>query len=280
MAKEIEVKVLDVDVKKLEERLSILGAEKISDNIQKILTYDFRSIASEYRSILYDLNGKVSEKIITHALKRLKTLFFDLDDLINEKDTNGIQKSMIKQIFGQQSLSVFLEDNGQNWSEHIEKLNDERFLGIVEKYGINPNKWIRLRQTGNRTAVTIKHILNRKTDENGVREHSINDVLEYEILIDNFDKGKEVLELLGYHHKNYQEKRRITYRLDGMEIDIDFWPHIPAYIEIEGDTESEVYAMMGKLGYGKEEAKIMNADDVYTSYGINMYSYKELKFDA
>lgn len=279
MAKEIEVKILEVDVDQLEQRLTELGAEKISDDVQRILTYDFRNISSEYHSILYDLNNNGSEKILNHAMGRLKTLFFDLDDLVNEKDTTGEQKKIIKQIFDEQSLSVFLSQNYRRQSELVNKLNDKRFMDIVEKYKINPNKWIRLRKTGNKISITIKHILNRKTDENGVREHSINDVLEYEILIDDFDKGKEILELLGYHHKNYQEKRRITYKLDGMEIDIDFWPHIPAYLEIEGNTENEVYAMMKKLGYEKDDAKIMNADDVYTSYGIDMYSYRELKFD-
>lgn len=277
MSKEIEVKVLDINLDEIEKKLLEIGAKRISDNIQRILTYDFRDISSEYQSILYDLNNHISEKIVNHAISRLKQLFFDLDDLINEKDIDGNERKAIERIFNSQSLKEYI-DNAIFDENLISKLNSNEFISIVEKYNINPNKWIRLRQTGDKTTITVKHILNRKTNKSGVREHSISSVLEYEIYIDDFDKGREVLELLGYYHKNYQEKRRITYRLDDDEIDIDFWPHIPPYMEIEGKNENEVYDIMSKMGLNKDSAKIMNADDVYTYYGIDMYSYKELKF--
>lgn len=277
MAKEIEIKILDIHVEEILKKLTKLGAKRVSDDVQRILTYDFRSISSEYQSALYDLNRKISDKICNQALCRLKQLFFDLDDLINEKDNDGQDRETLNEVLGDSSLSNFIDSNIE-LEEKIVKLNNESLLNIIEKYNINPNKWIRLRKTGNKTTITIKHILNRKTNVNGVREHAISDVLEYEIFIDDFDKGKEILELLGYYHKNYQEKRRIAYVLEGIEIDIDYWPHIPAYMEIEGESAEDVYEMLQKLGYKREDAKIMNADDVYTFYGLDMYAYKDLKF--
>lgn len=281
MAREIEVKILDINEVEVTKRLEILGAKKISDNIQRILTYDFRDISSEYHSIVYDLKCNISQKTVEHALSRAKQLFFDIDDLIKEKDIDGHDRGIIKKIFNTTSLEEYFTGitiNDVN-KELLDNLNNKEFIKVIEKYRINPNKWIRLRQTGDDTTITIKHILGRKTNENGVREHSINNVLEYEIAISDFNQGKTILELLGYYHKNYQEKRRITYKLNNREIDIDYWPHIPPYLEVEAESETEVYEILEKLGYNKKDAKIMNADDVYTYYGINMYAYKELKFE-
>lgn len=56
-----------------------------------------------------------------------------------------------------------------------------------------------------------------------------------------------MLKELGYDPKGFQENRRIQYTFNGVEIDIDFWPLIPTYLEIEGNTEEEV------LGFSKND---------------------------
>ena len=134
-----------------------------------------------------------------------------------------------------------------------------------------------MRESGGKTTIALKQIFNHKT-VNGVRQHSIDDVKEIEIEIDNLEKGKQLLEELGYFHKNYQEKRRVSYSLpDSVKVDIDFWAYLPPYLEIEVETEEMVYDTLTKLGFNRTDAKILNTDDIYTFYGLDMYSYKELK---
>ena len=68
-------------------------------------------------------------------------------------------------------------------------------------------------------------------------------------------------------------------KVNDIEIDIDHWPHIPPYIEVEAHSEKDIFDFLHLIGYTKEDTVSMNADDVYTHYGLDMYSYKELKFD-
>ena len=63
-----------------------------------------------------------------------------------------------------------------------------------------------------------------------------------------------------------------------MEIVIDFWPMIAPYVEIEGEDPTKIYELVEKLGYQKQDAKVMNTDSVYAHYGINRESYVVLTF--
>lgn len=140
-------------------------------------------------------------------------------------------------------------------------------------YDFNPKRndeWIRLRTDGNNTTLTYKNITNDKID--GTKE--------LEIVVDNFDRTNEMLEVLGYSYKGYQENKRIRYMLDGVEIDFDSWPMIPTYMEIEGKNNDEVVSTIGKLGINKERVTAMNTQDIYLNYGIVLDGIKELRFDA
>ncbi len=278
MGKELEIKILNINEVEIRKKLEKLGAVLESDGIQKIYTYDFVDISSQYQSILYDLTKGNSLKSVVHALSRLKQLFFDLDDLIKEFDISRAERAYIYGLFNTESLYEYVESIESVSSDLINKLSDATFVEIIGKYHINPNKWIRLRENNGVTTLTIKHILGRYTDENGVRHHDVDNVLEYETTVGSFSETSKLLNLLGYYHKNYQEKRRIQFSYNNLEIDIDFWPHIPPYMEIEGDALEDIENFARELGFHNEDFCSLNADDVYTSYGIDMYSYKELKF--
>lgn len=48
------------------------------------------------------------------------------------------------------------------------------------------------------------------------------------------------LKELGYEELSYQENKRITYILRDVTFDIDTYPMIPTYLEIEGTNEEDV----------------------------------------
>jgi len=67
--------------------------------------------------------------------------------------------------------------------------------------------------------------------------------------------------------------------LNGVEIDIDSWPMIPTYMEIEGNSEEEVLNVQELLGIKKDKVTALNCDDIYRRiYGIDISTIKELKF--
>jgi adenylate cyclase class 2 len=138
-------------------------------------------------------------------------------------------------------------------------------------YDFNPkreNSWIRLRTDGNKTTLTVKEIHN----------DGIDGTKELEIVVDDFEKTNHLLEKLEYIAKGYQENRRISYVLDNVEIEIDFWPLIPPYMEIEAKTALEVEAMVKKLGFDVSQSTSINTKKVYKKYGIDIESIGELKF--
>ena len=139
-------------------------------------------------------------------------------------------------------------------------------------YDFNPkqdNKWIRLRTNGETTTLTIKNLVSSEID--GTQE--------LEIEIDNFERGNLLLKELGYNPKGYQENRRVRYNLNGVEVDIDYWPMIPTYIEIEGSSEEAVYNAIEALGYSKEQCSTRDVEGIYLDYGFNLKEIYDLKLE-
>ena len=75
-----------------------------------------------------------------------------------------------------------------------------------------------------------------------------------------------------------QENRRIQYSLNGVEIDIDSWPMIPTYLEIEGASEEDVYKTIELLGFTKEDCTTKDVQQIYLDYGYDLDKISELKF--
>ncbi len=139
-------------------------------------------------------------------------------------------------------------------------------------YDLKPvenNKWIRLRTNGIETTLTYKDI----------ESNTIDGTKEVEIRVDNFEVTNEFLNKIGFIARNYQENRRIQYTLDNVEVDIDTWPMIPTYLEIEGNSEKDINNMIKKLGLNNSRITALNCDDIYREiYNIDISKIKELKF--
>lgn len=130
-------------------------------------------------------------------------------------------------------------------------------------------KWIRLRTNGEKSTLTIKNLVSSLID--GTQE--------LEIEVDNFERCHLILKELGYEAKGYQENRRCQYLLNGVEIDIDSWPLIPTYLEIEGASEEIVYHTVSLLGFTKEECVTRNVEGIYLDYGFDLNEIYDLKLE-
>lgn len=151
------------------------------------------------------------------------------------------------------------------WAQRIAEREMRRFV-----YDFSPKKewsWIRLRFDWTKTTLAIKEIQNDQID--GTKE--------LEISVEDFDKTNLILEKLGYKFRNYQENRRISYKLDNVEIEIDFWPLIPPYLEIEGKTIEDVEKAVNKIGFDMQQTTSINTIKIYKQYWIDLDSIKELK---
>ena len=95
----------------------------------------------------------------------------------------------------------------------------------------------------------------------------------------DFEKTNQLLQLMGYKHKAYQENKRIRYIFNGVEIDIDSWPLIPSYMEIEGKSEEEIMEALKILSIDQNKITTLNCSDIYKEiYNIDIDKIVELRF--
>lgn len=258
---ELEVKILDINKEEFITKIESLGAKFVEKNNQYLYTYDLPTIYGRYIDILTQLNNPESEIKYQASIEKLKLLFFELDNLLTEKN-----KQELKDIIGHDNITSLCGKE-----QLLEYLNNQKLIDFIKQFHNNSKKWIRVRQTNNKTTIAVKHILANK-------ETSLQQMLETEIEVPNIKEANNLLEALGFVYKSYQEKERITYILDNYEIDIDTWPGIPTYFEIEGSSEEELDKILNKLGYSIKESVSCTADDIYKKYGKSMFDNRELKF--
>ena len=144
------------------------------------------------------------------------------------------------------------------------------WLQIRKTYDLvnpQPNSWIRLRTNGIATTLTVKEI---KTDK-------IDGTKELEIKVDSFEETDAILKKIGLKSRNFQQNRRHQFIYKNVEIDIDQWPLIPVFAELEGNSEEEIKNVCEKLELDYFKGTTMDITDIYKKvYNIDILKIKEL----
>jgi adenylate cyclase class 2 len=73
-----------------------------------------------------------------------------------------------------------------------------------------------------------------------VEHDGIDGTTETEVVVGDFETANEPLRRMGFEAKSYQENRRESFELAGARLEIDRWPLIPPYLEVEGDSRQHV----------------------------------------
>lgn len=100
------------------------------------------------------------------------------------------------------------------------------------------NGWVRVRDEGDKITMSYKQL-----DDRG-----LHGTKEVNLTVDSFEQADAFLTALGLEPTSYQETKRESWTLDGADIELDVWPWILPYLEIEGSDESTVKAIAAKLG--------------------------------
>lgn len=138
-------------------------------------------------------------------------------------------------------------------------------------YDITPgdqSKWIRLRDTGYKTTLAVKSIAH----------DGIDGTYEVEVTVDSLQATNELLGMIGFKPKGYQENRRTSFVFAGAQLEIDEWPMIPPYLEIEADSPTEVVRVAGLLGYDESQLTSENTTKVYARYNIDLTQHEDVRF--
>ncbi|GAA2514439.1 hypothetical protein GCM10010201_08170 [Pilimelia columellifera subsp. columellifera] len=90
-----------------------------------------------------------------------------------------------------------------------------------------------------------------------------------------------MLQAMGFTAKRYQENYREEWQLDGVTYDIDTWPDLPTYLEVEGPDETAVRHAAQALGLDLADASYGSVDEVYrTVLGRDILTESSLTFES
>lgn len=117
-----------------------------------------------------------------------------------------------------------------------------------------------MRDNGNGTTLAVKEITS----------DAIDGTHEVEVTVDAFAATNALLEMLGFTAKSYQENKRASFTLDGAQLEIDSWPRIPPYLEIEAATNEDVIRTAELLGYTESDLTGENTIKIYARHGIDL----------
>ena len=130
------------------------------------------------------------------------------------------------------------------------------------------NSWLRLRTNGKTTTLAVKEINSDKIDGTN----------ETEVIVDDFNEMDKILTKIGLKARNYQENYRQQFQYKNSEIDIDSWPLIPTYLEIEGKNEEIIKEICSDLELDYKKSITMDVTDIYKKvYNIDILKIKTLK---
>jgi adenylate cyclase, class 2 len=115
--------------------------------------------------------------------------------------------------------------------------------------------WLRLRDEGRRVTLTYKQTTNETS--------AIDTTLEAEIQVNDFEATRALLETMGFQALRYQENYREEWKIGAVTFDLDTWPDLPTFLEVEGPDEEAVRDAVESLGLDLAHASYGSVDEVY-----------------
>jgi len=153
--------------------------------------------------------------------------------------------------------------------DHGKKFLSEVIIQEPTGSWIKEHKRLRVRQQGDRVTFTYK-------EGSGVGMQMI----EHEVEVSDYKKTVDLLLATGFTVSRSQEKYRHSYTLHECTIDIDDWPGIPTYLEIEGSNIDDLKSCADKLEFDWDTRYEKDAMClILENYGLDLKNVSEFTFD-
>jgi len=149
-----------------------------------------------------------------------------------------------------------------------EKL-EEIIFHAADGSWIGKRKFVRLRKTKDKIKLTYKENVEQKVDS----------AREIELEVSDLDKCSQFFEKIGLKAMRQLEKYRHTLELGNVTIDIDTWPKIPTYMEIEGPSIDSLKSFCSQIGFDWEKRFDGDAREVFKHYGYDLDIIDVITFD-
>ena len=137
--------------------------------------------------------------------------------------------------------------------------------------------WLRLRDQGNEVTLSFKKRLGVEKHDGTTQDTGMEEI---EVKVDDFEKTVALILKLGFVKKHYAEKKRVRWERDNTVFDIDIYPALQPYLEIEAPSWEKIDEAIALLGLNPADKKIFSANQVYALNGIHVADYTRLTFDG
>ena len=130
---------------------------------------------------------------------------------------------------------------------------------------------VRLRQEHKKWVWTVK--AKRQKGANIDNRH------ELEIRVSGPEEVISFLNACGYNRDNYLEKYRTEYHLGKIKFMIDECPGIDPYLEVEGETEGQVFEQVRALGFSQSQTMAVSSKYIGRLAGISEEHLSDWRFN-
>lgn len=131
-------------------------------------------------------------------------------------------------------------------------------------------KFVRIRKNKKGVVLSYKHHQSETTDGTEEIEFGVSDL----------EKAEAFLGRIGLVAYRHQQKKRHTFHLGEVVVDIDTWPRIPTYVELEGPSEAALREAAQRLNLNWADAVLEDARSVIENkYHIPVGNMKWFTFD-
>jgi adenylate cyclase class 2 len=179
---------------------------------------------------------------------------------------------------------VYTDIDVRDIENRLQKISAEKAEDILYRIAIfdypdlrleKNYSWVRLRSRGSKTTLTYKE---RQGVNKGNSENEDLGMKEIEIEVSDFEQTKEFLLSTGFIVKLEQDKKRTRWQKDDVTFDIDYWPMLKPYLEIESDDMQKIDSAIKELKLGINKKRIINNWEIYKENGINLGDYQIMTF--
>jgi adenylate cyclase class 2 len=147
-----------------------------------------------------------------------------------------------------------------------ERLMRRRNFDLAPSHPQYHKGWIRVRDEGDKITLTYKQLNDR----------TLHGTKEINLVVSDFDSACALLEATGLTPTSYQETKRESWTLGGVEVEIDQWPWIDPFVELEGHSEDDLKSAASQLDLDWSDALHGSVEIAYQ----DEYDVTEEEIDA
>ncbi|HSH55588.1 MAG TPA: CYTH domain-containing protein, partial [Candidatus Limnocylindrales bacterium] len=134
-----------------------------------------------------------------------------------------------------------------------ERLMTHKVFDFEDKRLDQMSGWVRVRNEGDKVTMSYKQLNDR----------TLHGTKEVTLEVNDFDTATSFLESIGLKPYSYQETKRESWRIGDVQIELDTWPWIPSFLEIEAPSEEDLKNAAAILGLDYSKALHGSVETAY-----------------